>query len=131
MLSVKLPYLEDWNSKRIEHADLMKKLLIKGKFILPVVNNNARHVFHLFVIRHEKRDALKKYLTDKGIETAVHYPVALPFLKAYSKYSHERSDFPVAYDETQKVLSLPMFPELSQEQIAFIVDCLLKFDAGS
>ena len=127
ILSVKLKYLSNWNNLRIEHAKHLNSLLDNTKFICPVVNKNAKHVFHLYVIQHLRRDELKKYLTEKQIETAIHYPCALPFLKAYSKWGYQPSDFPVAHHATQKILSLPMYPELTSEQINYLAETLNSF----
>lgn len=126
ILSVKLNYLDEWNNKRIINAGKLTTL-INNKHRTPVVNENAKHVFHLYVIRNNKRDELKQFLTEQGIETAIHYPTALPFLKAYKKFNYKPSDFPVAFSETQKILSIPMFPELSDEQIKYIAEALAKF----
>lgn len=128
VLSVKLNYLDEWNNKRIKNSELLSKLIDADKYSIPVVNQSAKHVFHLYVIRHAKRDALKKFLFEKGIETAIHYPNALPFLKAYSGFGYSPSSFPVAFSETQKLLSLPLFPELSHEQIQYIADSLNEFN---
>jgi len=127
VLSVKLKHLDNWNKQRIENASILSEKISKQKFATPVVNKNAKHVFHLYVIRHNKRDELKQYLQDNGIENAIHYPTPLPFLKAYEKLGHHSSDFPAAYNESKRILSLPMFPELSHEQINYIVKCLDSF----
>lgn len=128
VLSVKLKSLSAWNSKRREHAQTITALINKEKYVCPVVNKNATHVFHLYVIRHSKRDELKKYLAENDIETAIHYPTALPFLKAYEKEGYKPSDFPVAFSETQKILSIPMFPELTTEQITYVAKTLNTFN---
>ncbi len=128
ILSAKLPHLSQWNTLRMQHAARLSSLVDRNKFHLPAANGNASHVFHLYVIRHAKRDALKKYLAEKGIETAVHYPMPLPLLKAYSSYGYQASDFPVASSETARILSLPMFPELSEEQMKYMADCLNQFN---
>lgn len=128
VLSVKLKSLSRWNSKRREHADTFTQLINKEKYMCPVVNKNSTHVFHLYVIRHAKRDELKKYLSEKNIETAIHYPTALPFLKAYERHNYVPSDFPVAFSETQKILSIPMFPELTAEQINYVAEALNSFN---
>ncbi len=128
ILSVKLKYLSGWNNKRIQNADKLSVLIDTKKYRTPVVNTNAKHVFHLYVIRNNKRDELKQYLADNGIETAIHYPTALPFLKAYEKYKYKIEDFPIAHSETQKILSIPMFPELNDEQMKYIAETLAKFN---
>lgn len=129
VLSVKLKYLNEWNDKRIQHSKNLSDHIDSKKYFIPVINENGKHVFHLYVIRHEKRDELKKYLSEKNIETAIHYPTALPFLKAYAKYEYTPTDFPVAFAVTKKILSLPMFPELNTTQINYIVDSLSAFNS--
>lgn len=74
------------------------------------------------------RDKLKKFLSEKGVETAIHYPTALPFLKAYDTFGYKPNDFPVAFAETQKILSLPMFAELTTKQMDYIASCLNEFE---
>lgn len=128
ILSVKLKHLNKWNELRNKASDAYKSLIDINKCDLPITNAKAYHVFHLFVIRSESRDALKEHLDKSGIETAIHYPTALPFLKAYSHFGYKESDFPVSFKQTQKILSIPMFPELTQEQIEYVSDHLNKFN---
>lgn len=127
VLSVKLNYISGWNKARVANAATLSGLIDKGIYDLPVVNKNATHVFHLYVVRHNRRDELKKYLAGKGIETAIHYPTPLPLLKAYASYGYTPADFPVAHEQTAKILSIPMFPELSAEQINYIAASLNEF----
>lgn len=129
VLCVKLKYLHEWNESRIRNANKLTELLDQSVYFCPVTNINARHVFHLYVIKHTKRNLLKPYLAEKGIESAIHYPTALPFLKAYSKFKYTPSDFPVAFSQTSQIISLPMFPELNEKQIEFLADTLNAFDA--
>lgn len=128
VLSVKLPHIHDWNRKRHENAMLYNELLKNVKAIsIPRIRPNAMHIFHLYVIRTIKRDELQRYLELQGIETAIHYPTALPFMKVYEYLGHKQQDFPVAYQYQNEILSLPMYPELSPEQIAYIVKCIGDF----
>jgi dTDP-4-amino-4,6-dideoxygalactose transaminase len=127
VLSVKLKYLSGWNESRIRNSETLTKLLAGSSYTCPVKNKNAKHVYHLYVIRHSERDELKQYLTDKQVETAIHYPTPLPLLKAYSKYGYTSADFPVASAQTQQILSIPMFPELNPEQINHLAETLLSF----
>jgi dTDP-4-amino-4,6-dideoxygalactose transaminase len=106
VLSVKLKYLHGWNESRIKNAAHLGSLIHNVAYTLPVINKHTRHVFHLYVIRHNKRDALKKFLAEKGIETAIHYPTALPlcrfsgclcantnnFIHTYVCRAYQRSD---------------------------------------
>ena len=128
ILSVKLKHISEWNNKRLENAILYNKLLtgIDG-IAIPQICENVKHVFHLYVIRAANREALQKYLAEKGISTGIHYPTPLPLLPAYRYLNHTPSDFPIASDYMDKILSLPMFPELTEGQIEYITDCIKGF----
>lgn len=124
VLSVKLKYLENWTQKRIDNAAVYNQLLKESGFVTPSIKPKNKHVFHLYVIQAEKRDEIKKHLESQNIETAVHYPVALPFLDAYEKRGFKNEDFPVAAVFTHKILSLPMYPELTKDMIEKVVEAL-------
>lgn len=128
ILSAKLPHIDHWNKKRHEHALLYNERLqgIAG-VVTPKIRANSTHIFHLYVLRTKRRDNLQQYLKEKGIETGLHYPVALPFMKAYEYLNHKPADFPVAYQYQDEILSLPMFPELTVDSIKFIVDAIRNF----
>lgn len=127
ILSVKLNYLDSWNSNRNKAAEAYSKALDTNKVKLPVKNANSYHVYHLYVIRSAKRNELKDHLISQGIEVAIHYPTALPFLKAYAHLKHKPEQFPIAFRETNHILSIPMYPELSIEQIEFISTAINGF----
>ena len=128
ILSVKLPYIYEWNQKRLQNALLYNEFLsdVKG-VVTPKLRQNAKHIFHLYVIRAKKRDELQIYLKEHGISTGIHYPTALPFLKAYDYLEHKPEDFPLAYNYQSEILSLPMFPELTEEQISYVVEKIKEF----
>jgi dTDP-4-amino-4,6-dideoxygalactose transaminase len=128
ILNVKLKYLNDWNTQRKSNALLYNKAFQKVNIITPVINKNAEHVFHLYVIQHDNRDALKEYLSAKGIESAIHYPTPLPFLKAYALRNFIENDYPIAQKVSKKILSIPMFPELNTAQINYVVDTIKNFE---
>jgi len=122
ILSVKLKYIHEWTKLRILHAERYSELLSnKSHYLTPLTHEDAKHVFHLYVIRTHKRDDLQNHLIQNGVSTQIHYPTPLPFLKAYNYLNHTRKDFPVAYNYTQQILSIPLFPELSKKQIEIIV----------
>jgi dTDP-4-amino-4,6-dideoxygalactose transaminase len=125
ILSVKLKHIFEWNDKRLKNGLLYNELLdgVEG-IAIPKINENVKHVFHLYVIRTDRRDALRKYLAEKDISTGIHYPTPLPLLPAYKYLNHTPSDFPIASNYMDKILSLPMYPELKEEQINYIVDCI-------
>lgn len=120
ILSVKLRYLPEWTRKRQAVASRYHKCLEPLGLSLPKSDPIERHVYHLYVIRVKDRDAVRKELTEAGISTGIHYPIALPFLEAYSRYGHQPDDFPITYRYMHQLLSLPMYPELSEEQIGFV-----------
>lgn len=121
ILSAKLRHIQDWNRRRHANALVYNEMLAGvGDVTIPKIRPNGTHVFHLYVIRTAHRDALQKHLAEKGIESGIHYPVALPFLKAYAYLKHRPEDFPVAHRFQGEILSLPMFPELTREQIEYV-----------
>jgi dTDP-4-amino-4,6-dideoxygalactose transaminase len=128
VLSVKLPHLPAWTARRQAIAAEYAKLLggIDG-LALPVVAKDRSHVYHLYVVRHERRDALTRHLAALGIQTVVNYPVALPFLPAYARFGHQRQDFPNAHHNQFRVLSLPIFPEMTAQQMAIVADAIRTF----
>ena len=129
ILSVKLNYLNDGNLKRQANADYYKKHILNASITLPEVNKDSSHVYHLFVISSSNRDALKKHLESHTIETAIHYPNALPFLNAYKQFGYTQEDFPVSFEATKHILSIPMFPELTHQQMDAVITALNSFNA--
>jgi dTDP-4-amino-4,6-dideoxygalactose transaminase len=128
ILSVKLKYVSGWNKQRLENGLLYNELLKDVDAIrTPRISDDVKHVFHLYVIRAKHRDLLRKHLAEKGISTGIHYPTALPLLPAYRYLNHLPSDFPVASDYQNSILSLPMFPELTEEQIKFVANKIREF----
>ena len=128
ILSVKCRYISEWTTRRIHLASVYANLLGDvSEIVLPIARKNTRHTYHLFVICTEKRDQLQEYLTRHGIQTLIHYPEALPFLPAYKKYGYKKWDFPVAEKCAREVLSLPMYPELSEQQIEYVCKIIKEF----
>ena len=128
VLSVKLPHLVKWTRRRQEVASEYGQLLanIDG-LTLPKVAAGREHVWHLYVVLHEQRDALARHLGERGIQTVVNYPVALPFLPAYRRLGHTPIDFPVAHGHQSRVLSLPIFPEMTDEQVEHVASSIAEF----
>jgi len=128
ILSAKLPYIKKWSKNRLDAAILYNDLLSNIDSIrTPIIRENTFHVFHLYVIIAENRDDLSEFLNSKGIATGMHYPTALPFLEAYKYLNHKPSDFPIAYENQNKILSLPIYPEISNKQIKFICSSIKNF----
>lgn len=128
ILNVKLPHLADWTRKRQAIAEAYTRELAGiGGLIVPQIDARASHVWHLFVIRTENRDALKSYLAINNIETVINYPVALPFLDAYARQNNAVEDFPRAYQHQNEILSLPIFPDMTIDQIIYTTTQLKNF----
>src|SRR6266511_2322248 len=128
ILNAKLPYLSAWTEARRSVAACYDQLLEDvGDVITPKTGPGRDHVYHLYVIRTENRDALREYLTEAGIYTGLNYPKALPFYPAYAHLGHISRDFPVAWFNQSRILSLPIYPEMTKEMITHTVDCIGSF----
>jgi len=126
ILSVKLKYLRDWTEDRIRIAGRYRELLADLPLELPVCAEGRRHVYHLFATRTEKRDALRAALGEAGVATGQQYPIALPLLEAYADRGHTPEQFPHAHAMTRQVLTLPIYPEISEDQMLFVRDQLAE-----
>jgi len=127
ILRVKLPHLESWNERRRQNARRYK-LLQGTEAVLPVTAPGNLHTYHQFTIRHRQRDALQAYLKEHGIATAVYYPLPLHLQEAYRHLGYKRGDFPHAERAAEEVLSLPVHPELSVEQIDYVAAMVRQFE---
>ena len=124
-LRVKLKKLPEWNeARRNVAAKYMEQLADVDGIVLPTVRDDCLPVWHLFVIQVENRDAVQQALKDKGVATALHYPIPLHLQKAYSYMGIPEGTYPVTEAYTKKLLSLPMFPELTDEEITYVCDTL-------
>lgn len=127
ILSVKLKYLNEWNLKRLKAASFyISRLKDKTEYILPVAQQDKKHVYHLFVIRCKERKKVIDLLDEKNISWGIHYPKPLPFLDAYSYKNHKTIDFAIANDVTNEIFSIPVYPEIKTEHLDIICDQLLK-----
>jgi dTDP-4-amino-4,6-dideoxygalactose transaminase len=127
ILNVKLPHLARWTEARRRVAARYDELFEDvDEIVKPKVARDREHVYHLYVIRTEKRDELKQQLGEFGIATVLNYPKALPFYPAYAYLGHVSHDFPVAYANQSRILSLPIYPELTDEMIVYVVECVAK-----
>jgi dTDP-4-amino-4,6-dideoxygalactose transaminase len=117
ILRVKLRYLDSWTDARRRHAARYEELLADAMVETPVEMPYARHVFHVYALRLADRDRLQLALQEKGIQTAIHYPIPVHLQKAYSEYGYGVGDLPVTEKAAGELLSVPMFPELNNNQI--------------
>jgi len=125
ILNVKLKYLSLWTEARRQNAARYHELLQDMPFVVtPEVTPGAKHVYHLYVIRTKNRENLQAFLRERGIATGVHYPIALPNLQAYKYLGHSPGDFSVASAYQNEILSLPMYPELTNEMISYVAEAI-------
>jgi len=128
VLRIKLRRLEAWNESRRQNAKYYNELLKGVKDVtLPVEAGFAKAVYHIYAIHVDDRDGLQKYLTEKGINTGLHYPVPLHLQKAYSRMGYKEGSFPVSEGLAKRLLSLPMFPELTRDEIRYVCECVKEY----
>ncbi|MFW6103560.1 MAG: DegT/DnrJ/EryC1/StrS family aminotransferase [Bacteroidota bacterium] len=120
ILSVKLKNLEEWTEKRRKAAEQYNGFLQEVGVITPYALDGVRHVYHLYVVRLQEREKVQQALSEAGIATGIHYPIALPNLRAYKYLGKTPADFPISTKYSKEILSLPMFPELQGRQIEYV-----------
>jgi dTDP-4-amino-4,6-dideoxygalactose transaminase len=124
VLNVKLPHLNDWNNGRRDRAARYDAALQDANLVLPQEMDYARHVYHVYAVQSDNRDALQKRLSAAGVHTGVHYPIPIHLQPAYASLGYKRGELPVTEALAERVLSLPMFPELADEQIDRVVEAV-------
>jgi dTDP-4-amino-4,6-dideoxygalactose transaminase len=128
ILSAKLPHLPDWTRARQDAAKIYDAGLNQIEdVVVPWVGADRTHVYHLYTIQHPRRDGLAAHLNANGVQTAINYPTALPFLAAYSRLSAHPKQFPNAYRGQGRILSLPMFAEITRQQQDQVIDLVRAF----
>ncbi len=128
VLRKKLSHLDVWNSQRSANASFYNECLSGcSQVVLPAFLPDRQSVFHIYAIRVQKRDALQKYLKDHGVGILIHYPVPLHLSGAFSYLRYKKGDFPMAERCADELLSLPMYPELTKEQIVYVAECIKRF----
>jgi dTDP-4-amino-4,6-dideoxygalactose transaminase len=128
ILSAKLPHLADWTKARQAAARVYDAGLNQIEdVVVPQVAADRSHVYHLYTIQYPRRDELARHLNANGIQTAINYPTALPFLAAYNRLKARPEQFPNAYREQGRILSLPMFAEITREQQDEVIDLVRGF----
>ena len=131
ILNVKLPHLKAWiKARRRVASDYDRLLADVGDIETPKVGADRDHVYHLYVIRTVRRDALKTHLDAAGIATVLNYPKALPYYPAYAYLGHTPGDFPVSYRNQSRILSLPIYPEMPLDMIEYVTDQVRRFFAA-
>jgi len=132
MLSLKLPLLDEWNRKRQQHAAYYRDALAGvGDLEFQAPMPGSTHVYHLFIALTKSRDALRTYLQSRHIDTGIHYPAPVHLQTAYSDLGYKPGDFPVAESTSQRLVSLPMFAELTEAQMERVAVAIRDFFATS
>jgi dTDP-4-amino-4,6-dideoxygalactose transaminase len=124
ILKAKLPYLRQWTEARRQNAAVYDRLLKDFDIQRPVCPEYSQHVYHLYVVQVPQRELVQERLQAKGIATGIHYPIALPLLSAYKYLNATPKDFPVAAAGMGRILSLPMYAEMTEEKIGYVVSSL-------
>ena len=127
ILRVKLKHLDQWNEARRKKAELYTKMLSPSGVICPWEKKGVRHVYHLYTIGTGKRDTLQTFLKKKGVETLIHYPIPIPFQRAYRELGYRRGDLPLTNRWSHKILSLPFFPEMEESEMEEVAEGIRSF----
>ena len=128
ILSVKLPHLKSWTKSRQRIANAYSSRLMEVANIqVPFASDFTEHVYHLYVLKTNQRDELANYLKQHNVQTVINYPVALPFLPAYKRLNYSPADFPNAFANQSKVLSLPIYPEMPADQVEQVISLVSEF----
>lgn len=125
ILRVKLKHLEEWNAARRKNAELYQEFLEGAGVVTPAEAPGAESVWHLYVIRTEDRDTLRKSLVSRGISAGIHYPIPIHLQPAYKDLGHKHWDFPITEACAQRILSLPMYAELTPELIKYVAESVV------
>jgi dTDP-4-amino-4,6-dideoxygalactose transaminase len=128
-LGVKLKRLPAWTLRRRELAHRYHQLLAGTPLTLPVEASYGESVYHLYVVRHPQRDALREFLTKRGIGCALHYPLPCHLQKCFTYLGHKPGDFPIAERSAQECLSLPIYPELTNAQQDAVASTIKEYFA--
>ena len=129
VLGIKFRQLQDWNARRAEIALRYERLLTEAEVTTPCVAEGNTHVYHQYTIKTQDRQGLKAFLADRGVGSDVYYPIPLHLQPCFGDLGHRAGDFPVAEKLAGEVLSLPIYPELSDEQVEYVAEAIVKFSA--
>lgn len=131
VLSVKLNYLEKWTAARRKNASLYNAMLAGLEEVeTPKEAEGNRHVYHIYAVRVDNRDRLMSFLAEQGVSCGIHYPTPVHLQEAYAFLGHKKGSFPRAEKHAETVLSLPMYPELSEPQICYVAETIRAFFRG-
>jgi dTDP-4-amino-4,6-dideoxygalactose transaminase len=130
VLKVKLPHLAGWNKARADHAEKYEELLMGvGDLAFQQRAPGSTHIYHLYMVETDRRSELQKFLGANGIQTGIHYPIPLHLQLAYADLGYEKGNFPLAERLAGRILSLPMYAELTDDQIVYVANIVARFFA--
>ena len=128
-LRVKLPHLDKWNADRKRIAERYLSEIKNPLIKLPLASSEVyEHIYHVFVIRCDRRDELEKYFNENGIGTVKHYPIPMHLQKAYDELGLKQGDLPIAEEISNTVLSIPMYYGMTDEEVEYVIDVINKFE---
>lgn len=131
VLRLKLPLLDKWNQRRVEIADRYQQGLRGSSIKVPQAVEGMGHVYHLFVVEVESRDEVREQLTVAGIDTGLHYPIPIHLQSGFSHLGHNLGSFPVTELASERLLSLPIWPHMTDEQVDYVIEQLISIVGGS
>jgi dTDP-4-amino-4,6-dideoxygalactose transaminase len=131
VLRVKLKYLDEWTEGRQRNAAIYDAAFAKspfaGKLVRPLAPKDGRHIFNQYIVRTAQRDALKEFLTQRGVGTEIYYPVPLHLQKCFEYLGHAVGDFPESERAARETLALPIYPELEKAQLDYVIGAIAEF----
>ena len=126
VLHVKLRHLDDWNAARAEHAAAYDSFLAGSPIVLPKTAEKCSHVYHLYVVQVDRRKIVQEVLTERGVSTGIHYPIPIHLQEACAGLGYHQGDFPVTERAASRIISLPMYAEMTREQREYVSETLLQ-----
>jgi len=131
ILRVKLRCIDQWNDARREKASVYNRCFdaagLNGSVILPEAAPSRKHIYHVYALRTNSRDKLRKYLSDNGVDTGMHYPIPIHLEIVYRDLGYKKGDFPVAEKVCRQVMSLPVFPEIETKELQYVADNIKSY----
>ena len=126
ILRVKIREIDEWNSRRREIVEQYNEAFKDWDLVIPVCDENNQHVYHMYILQSEDREGMLSKLKDKGVATGVYYPVPLHLQKVYKDLGYKEGDMPVSEYLSHRTFAIPVYPELNEEQIKYIIECVKK-----
>ena len=126
ILRVKIREIDKWNSRRREIVEQYNEAFKDLNLVIPVCDENNQHVYHMYILQSEDREGMLSKLKDKGVATGVYYPVPLHLQKVYKDLGYKEGDMPVSEYLSHRTFAIPVYPELNEEQIKYIIECVKK-----